>query len=106
MTIKKETTKEMTIEEMKARLVELEAANVRLEAAKTDGVKEQVLRLIESGFNTIESISAELDKTSKNISSNLTYLRKDLAESGRTIISQRINNKTYVTIQPMSIFGI
>lgn len=105
MTIKK-VTEEMTIDQMKARLVELEAANVRLEAAKTDGVKEQVKRLIESGFNTIESIATELDKTSKNISSNLTYLRKDLAESGQTIISQRINSLTYVTIQPMSIFGI
>lgn len=99
-------TVEMSKEEMLAKIAELEGKVTTLKEAKTDGVKEQVLRLIESGFNTIEDIADELEKTSKNISTNLTYIRKELAESGKTIVSYRRDNKTYLSIQDLSIFGI
>ena len=99
-------TVELSKDEMLARIAELEGSVETLKAAKTDGVKEQVLRLIESGFNNIEDIATELDKTSKNISTNLTYIRKELVESGQTIVSYRKDNKTYLSIQKLSIFGI
>lgn len=97
---------ELTKDEMLARIAELEGSVETLKASKTDGVKEQVMKLIESGFNTIEDIADELDKTSKNISTNLTYIRKELAQSGQTIVSYRQNSKTYLSIQNLSIFGI
>ena len=105
---KKETveTAEMSKDEMLAKIAELEGKVTTLKEAKTDGVKEQVLRLIESGFNSIEAIAEELDKTSKNISTNLTYIRKELAESGKTIISYRKDGRTYLAVQNLSIFGI
>jgi biotin operon repressor len=99
-------TVEMTKEEMLLRIAELESKNKTLKESKTDGVKEQVLRLLQSGYNSIEAIAEELDKTSKNISTNLTYIRKELAESGQTIVSYRKDNKTYLSIQDLSIFGI
>ena len=99
-------TVELTKDEMLARIAELEGSVETLKSAKTDGVKEQVMKLIESGFNTIEDIATELDKTSKNISTNLTYIRKELVESGQTIVSYRKDNKTYLSVQNLSIFGI
>ena len=99
-------TVEMTKDEMLARIALLENNVETLKEAKTDGVKEQVMRLIESGFNNIEDIATDLNKTSKNISTNLTYIRKELAETGQTIVSYRKDNKTYLSIQNLSIFGI
>lgn len=104
--VKNADTVELTKDEMLARIAELEGSVETLKAAKTDGVKEQVMRLIDTGFNTIESIAEELDKTSKNISTNLTYIRKELALNGKTIVSYRQNNKTYLAVQDLSIFGI
>jgi len=50
---------------------------------KTGGRKEQVLKCLKEGVDTIEAIAAKLDINTKNVSSQLTYLRKD----GHKIIS-------------------
>lgn len=96
----------MTKEEMMAKIAELEGQVTTLKEAKTDGVKEQVLRLLNEGANSIEEIAETLGKTSKNISTNLTYIRKELAEQGKTIVSYRKDSRTYLAITDLSIFGI
>ena len=93
--------KEMTKEEMMKKIEELEN---KLENSDTT-VKMKVLALIESGFNTIEAIATELKTNSKNISSNLTYLRNQLKAKDQTIISHRIGDKTYLKIMTFKELG-
>lgn len=94
----KKMTKEMTKDELMARIVELEKTNENLEKTKGQTMKSKVFSLIESGFNCIEDLAEELKITSKNVSSNLTYIRADLKEAGKTIVSQRINQKTMIAV--------
>jgi len=91
-------TKEMTKEEMAKRIEELTAANENLIKSKGQTQKTRVAELIELGFNCIEDLAKELSITSKNVSSNLTYLRADLKKEGKTIVSQRMNNKTMIAV--------
>lgn len=97
--------KEMTQEEMARKIEELTAENERLAASKGQTMKSRVFELIESGFNCIEDLSEELKITSKNVSSNLTYIRSDLKEAGKTIVSQRINNKTMIAVVELNKLG-
>lgn len=92
MTEKSTINSKMTREELYKLAVELEE---RL-AKKGAGRKEEVLNLMGNGFNTIESIAAELKTTTKNISSYLSYIRTDLKSKGSTIISHKIDNQTYL----------
>jgi len=62
---------------------------------KAGGRKEQVLECLRSGIVTIDAIAKELDINNKNVSSQLTYLRKD----GFMIYSIRINNVTTLKIE-------
>lgn len=89
---------EMTKEEMMTKIEELTLKSDRLEATKGQTVKSKVFDLIESGFNCIEDLAEELKISSKNVSSNLTYIRADLKELGKTIVSQRINQKTMIAV--------
>ena len=57
---------------------------------KAAGRKEQVLTCLRSGINSIDKIAEHLGINNKNVSSQLTYLRKD----GYMIYSIRINNVT------------
>ncbi|RMG70189.1 MAG: ArsR family transcriptional regulator [Chloroflexi bacterium] len=50
---------------------------MKAKAAKTKGRKEQVLDLLKQGYDTIEAIANELGISTKNVSSQLTYLRKE-----------------------------
>ena len=97
---------QMTKAEIIKHLNKLNDKVERLESTKSDSVKIQVKDLIDSGYNCIEDIAEELGKTSKNISTYLTYIRRDLKKDRKTIVSYRMNNKTYISIQPWSIFGI
>lgn len=81
-TIKKVTTMTtMTKEEMANRIAELEAKNAELAAkveSKGDGRKAQVMGIIErEGRVTIKEIGLELGISERNVSSQLSYLRKD-----------------------------
>lgn len=96
----------LTKEELINHLTSLNSKVEKLEATKSDSVQTQVETLLDEGYNCIEDIAAELDKTSKNVSTYLTYIRKKLRKKDMTIVSYRTNGKTYVSIQPLSIFGI
>jgi predicted ArsR family transcriptional regulator len=66
--------KDMTVEELAGIIVELQARQV----AKSDGRKEQVLKVLqERGPVSIMDIAELLNISTKNVSSQLTYLRKD-----------------------------
>ena len=62
---------------------------------KAAGRKEQVLTLLRKGLTSIDAIAEELGISNKNVSSQLTYLRKD----GHTIYSMRLNNQTTLKLE-------
>ena len=64
---------------------------------KSIGRKDQVLQCLRSGINTIDSIAEHLGINSKNVSSQLTYLRKD----GYMIYSIRFNNITTLKLEEL-----
>ena len=86
----------MTKEEIMNKLIETEEKMTKLEQSKSKGLKIKISELIDSGFNTIESIAEELDTSKKNVSSYLSYLRNELYENNEWIISSTIKQKTYV----------
>lgn len=71
--------------------------NNPVESTKSIGRKDQVLQCLRSGINTIDSIAEHLGINSKNVSSQLTYLRKD----GHMIYSIRFNNVTTLKLEEL-----
>lgn len=98
-------TKKMTEKEMMARIEELEKSNETLKKSKGQTMKTKVFNLIEQGFNSIQDIADELEISAKNVSSNLTYIRADLKESGKTIISHQIDKKTMLALVELKSFN-
>lgn len=88
----------MTKEEMIKKIEELTIINESLAKNQGKTVKSKILEMIESGINTIEDLSTQLQISSKNVSSNLTHIRAELKEQGKTIVSQRIEDKTMLAI--------
>jgi len=76
-------------------IIKLQADQKNIPTGKSEGRKEQVLKCLRSGICTIEAIAKELGINSKNVSSQLTYLRKD----GHMIYSIRINNVTTLKLE-------
>jgi biotin operon repressor len=65
---------DMTVEELVGIIMELQERQV----AKSDGRKEQVLKVLqERGPISIMDIAEAIGISTKNVSSQLTYLRKD-----------------------------
>jgi len=94
----------MTKDEMIKKIAELEAGLVA-EKAKGANMKTKVMAQLESGVNTMSGLTEGLNTTSKNISSILTYLRKDLIKEGKTIITQKYKDQTMVTILSLETLG-
>lgn len=88
----------MTKEELMKRLEELETENETLKSRTGQTVKNRIMELIESGMNTIEELAETCAISSKNVSSNLTRIRAELAESHRTIVTQRFGNQTKLAV--------
>lgn len=65
------------------------------EKVKPTGRKEQVLECLRNGITSIDAIAKEIGITTKNVSSQLTYLRKD----GYMIYSIRMNNVTTLKLE-------
>ena len=72
----------------KAQLIEM------LNNQSKSGRKSQVLDLLKSGYDTIEAIAEKLNIQTKNVSSQLTYLRKD----GHIIINVNINKQSILML--------
>lgn len=85
--ITEETTREELLE-----IIEILTKKLEL---KGNGRKESVLKLLNDGFNSIQSIAEEIGITSKNVSSQLTYLRQD----GYKIISYRDGGKSVLEMR-------
>lgn len=68
---------------------------------KAAGRKEQVLTCLRNGVNSIDKIADQLGINNKNVSSQLTYLRKD----GYMIYSIRINNVTTLKLDETGEMG-
>jgi len=95
----------MTKQEMAAMIETLKADNEALKQSNGVSVKNKVMDLIESGVNNIEDIALRLSISSKNVSSNLTYLRNDMKSEGKTIISLRIDGKTFLSVKSFKEMG-
>lgn len=93
------TTKtKMTKEEMVLKIEELTKANENLVKSQGETVRSKIMTLIDDGVNSIEELGSLLSINSKNVSSNLTKIRAELKESGRTIVTQRIEKRTMLAI--------
>jgi hypothetical protein len=89
---------DLTREQLLALLQEKEAEITRLASVKGKSMPQRVLELIDSGYHTIDELATELETNNKNISSNLTYIRRELRKTGQWLISATIDNKTYLRI--------
>ncbi len=87
----------MSREEIRRELDKLMEENKILRSKKGDR-KSEVLSLLEEGVNDIEEIGKKLGIKEKNVSSILSYLRKELKSKGKGIISVKYNKKNYVVM--------
>ena len=95
----------MTKEEMAKRIEELEKQNEELKTKSGQTVKNRIVEMITNGVNTIEELSSTLAITSKNVSSNLTKIRSELKEEGKTIVTLRMDNVTKLAVVELSQLG-
>ena len=84
----------MTREELIALIIKMRTTQ---KVTKATGRKDQVLQCLRTGINTIAGIADHLGTNSKNVSSQLTYLRKD----GHMIYSIRFNNVTTLKLEEL-----
>lgn len=66
--------------------------------AKRVSTKTKIITLIKGGYNTVEALSDRLNISRKNVSSNLTYLRRELAKDGMTLTSEKRNGQTIINL--------
>jgi len=98
-------SKELTREELLAILEEKDNELEKLKSSTGQTMPTRVLNLIESGYRTIEELATELNTNSRNISSNLTYIRRDLKPQGKWLVSSKIDGATYLKIVDLAEFG-
>ena len=67
----------MTKEELIIKITELEAQIEKMTKSKEVGRKGEVLEVLQTGRFTIKELSVQLNISDKNVSSQLSYLRKD-----------------------------
>ena len=67
----------MTKEELIIKTTELEAQIEKMTKSKEVGRKGEVLEILQTGRFTIKELSVQLNISDKNVSSQLSYLRKD-----------------------------
>lgn len=65
---------------------------------KRISTKVKIMNLIKAGYNTTETMAEKLGISRKNVSSNLTYLRRELAKDGLTLTSERRNGATIINL--------
>ena len=67
----------ITKEELINKITELEAQIEKMTKSKEVGRKGEVLEILQTGRFTIKELSVQLNISDKNVSSQLSYLRKD-----------------------------
>lgn len=97
--------KELTKDQLLALLAEKDVELESLRNRSGKSMPQRVLELIESGYVTIDELASELETNNKNISSNLTYIRRELRKAGKWLISSTIDNKTYLKIMTFEELG-
>ena len=93
----------MTKEEMSTRIAELEDLTTQMcevlmmledkiskVKIKPEGRKDQVLKVLQAGPITVGAIAKRLGISSRNVSSQLTYLRKDGYEIATTSTGKKM----------------
>lgn len=78
-------------------IIKMSHDTTTIDTTKSIGRKDQVLQCLRSGINTIDDIAEHIGINSKNVSSQLTYLRKD----GHMIYSIRFNNITTLKLEEL-----
>ncbi len=97
--------KELSKEELLAILAEKDQELEQLKNSNGQTMPERVFSLIQQGYRTIEELSQELKTNSRNISSNLTYIRRELKPKGKWLVSSKIDGKTYLKVIDLAEFG-
>lgn len=97
----------MSKDEIIKKLNETETKISELEKSNGQDLKTRIKNMIESGYNTIESISEKLECSNKNVSSYLTYIRKELKQNGEWIVSTKLEQggSTYLAKVKLSDLG-
>ncbi len=98
-------TKELSREELQELLAQKDRELEKLKSASGQTMPNRVLSLINQGYRTIEELASELDTNSRNISSNLTYIRRELKPKGKWLVSSKIEGHTYLKIIDLVDFG-
>jgi len=93
----KELSKEQLIELLKEK-----ESHIKVLESNKVGRVQQVKSLIEKGYNTIDMIADELKINNRNVSSQLSSLRKHLLKEGKTVISASIDDRTYLKVVEVS----
>lgn len=83
----------------KTQLTELLTTSITLIQTPRDNRKSEVLRLITERPHTIQELADALNTTTKNISSQLSYLRKD----NHTIMNDPLGRKFVPTTEQLAI---
>jgi hypothetical protein len=97
--------KELTKEQLLALLQEKDTELESLRSRSGKSMPQRVLELIESGYYTIDELGDELKITNKNVSSNLTYIRRELRKQGKWLISSTIDSRTYLKVMTFEELG-
>jgi uncharacterized membrane protein len=94
------------VEELLKEIESLKSELENVKSNKVDGRKDEVLRLLVKGKIDIESMSNIIGISSRNISSQLSYLRKDMKDGkvkidGKKVIGIGKNslNKLYLEFE-------
>jgi hypothetical protein len=97
--------KDLTKEQLMALLAEKDVELESLRNRSGKSMPQRVLELIESGYQTIDELAEELKTNNKNISSNLTYIRRELRDQGKWLISSTIDSRTYLKVMTFEELG-
>ena len=65
---------------------------------KRVSTKTKIMTLIKGGYNTVEVLAEKLEISRKNVSSNLTYIRREIAKDGLTLTSEKRNGQTIINL--------
>lgn len=65
---------------------------------KRVSTKTKIMTLIKGGYNTVEILAEKLEISRKNVSSNLTYIRREIAKDGLTLTSEKRNGQTIINL--------
>ena len=69
-------------------------------------MKYEVKKLVENGARSIEEIAETLQILPATAATYVAWVRQEKHKEGKTIVTCFIKSKTYISVQPLSLFNI